>query len=79
MSQQQQPPAPGQSGRDTDGCEVSVGRGGVLHKHLNGVEGASHSKERRASDPSPKRKELWPRTSERFALLLQLPVLAAPP
>jgi len=60
-------------------CEVSVGRGGVLHKYLNGIGGASHSKERRASDPSPKRKGLWPRTSERFALPLQIPALAIPP
>ena len=61
------------------GCEVSVNRGGVRHKYLNGTGGASRSKERRASDPSPKQKGPWPRTSERFALLLQLPVLAAPP
>ena len=61
------------------GCEVSVNRGGIRHKHLNGTGGASRSKERRASDPSPKQRGLWPRTSERFVLLLQLPVLAAPP
>lgn len=55
------------------GCEVSVNRGGFRHKYLDGTGGASRSKERRAIDPSPKRKRHLASNERAFCLATPTP------